>query len=269
MTMKLLDSRYGGLLLLAAGLLLLPWLAGNAYLLDVANRIAINAIIAVGLNLLIGYAGQISLGHAGFLGLGAYASAILCGSYDWPAWLALLSAAAGVALLAFLVARPILRLKGHYLAMATLGLGMIVSLVLSNESALTGGPDGMAVPGLVLFGWEPQGERAWYWIFATLLLLGQRAAAVAVVLLQALDQCRGRGVALAQAGEQEVVLLRVVQAVGEGVHVVEHHGEQRRFRRGAGGDALAQVFEQAEHALDAGVLVADDAQGFGHHAAPR
>lgn len=169
--MKLLDSRYGGLLLLAAGLLLLPWLAGNAYLLDVANRIAINAIIAVGLNLLIGYAGQISLGHAGFLGLGAYASAILCGRYDWPAWLALLSAAAGVALLAFLVARPILRLQGHYLAMATLGLGMIVSLVLSNESALTGGPDGMAVPGLVLFGWEPQGERAWYWIFATLLLL--------------------------------------------------------------------------------------------------
>lgn len=72
--MKNLSSSTLGLLLLAAVLLCLPLVLPNTFYYDVAIRIAINAVVAIGLNLLIGYTGQISLGHAGFFGMGAYAS---------------------------------------------------------------------------------------------------------------------------------------------------------------------------------------------------
>ncbi|MBI4291545.1 MAG: branched-chain amino acid ABC transporter permease [Betaproteobacteria bacterium] len=129
-----------------------------------------NAAMVVGLNLLIGYAGQISLGHAGFFGLGAYASAILTSRYGWPPLAAMLAAMAGVGVIAFVVARPILKLKGHYLAMATLGLGIIIYMVLVNESALTGGNDGMQVPPFSVLGATLPNERAWYWATGAVLI---------------------------------------------------------------------------------------------------
>ena len=163
--------RTGGLALLALVIALMPLVIANNYLYDVAILVALNAIVCVGLKLLIGYAGQISLGHAGFFGLGAYGSALLTVRYAWPPLAALTAATAGVALIAFVVGRPILRLKGHYLAMATLGFGIIVSIVISTEDGLTGGPDGMPVPPLTLFGFVVQGERAWYWLAGGCLLL--------------------------------------------------------------------------------------------------
>ncbi len=159
------------MLALAAVIAVLPLFLPNAFYYEVVIQVGLNAIACVGLNLLIGYAGQISLGHAGFFGLGAYASAILTTSYGWPPMLALVAAASGVALLAFGVARPIMKLSGHYLAMGTLGLGVIISIVLTQEVDLTGGPDGMAVAGFSIFGWQPDGERVWYWIVGGLLLL--------------------------------------------------------------------------------------------------
>ncbi|MGZ5733429.1 MAG: branched-chain amino acid ABC transporter permease [Caldimonas sp.] len=161
----------GGLALLALVVLLVPLVSRNAYLMDVAILVALNAIVCVGLNLLIGYAGQISLGHAGFFALGAYGSALLASRYHWPTLLALATATVGVALLAFVVGRPILRLKGHYLAMATLGLGIIVSIVIATEDGVTGGPDGMAVPPLAIAGVVLQGERVWYWIVGACLIV--------------------------------------------------------------------------------------------------
>ncbi len=166
-----IGSRRAGLLVLAAVVLLLPLALPNSYFYDIAIAVALNAIVCVGLNLLIGYAGQISLGHAGFFALGGYGSAILCSAYGWPSWLSLPVSTAAVGLLAFVVGRPTLRLKGHYLAMATLGLGIIISIVLSTEDRITGGPDGMAVPPLVLFGWVVRGEKAWYWLSGAGLLL--------------------------------------------------------------------------------------------------
>ncbi len=162
--------RSGGLLLLAAVTALLPLLLANNYFYEVAILVALNATVCVGLNLLIGYAGQISLGHAGFFALGGYGSAILATRFGLPTWLSLPLACAGVALLALLIGRPTLRLKGHTLAMATLGLGVIVSIVIGTEDRLTGGPDGMAVPALALFGWTGAGERTWYWIAGAVLL---------------------------------------------------------------------------------------------------
>jgi len=170
MLARLGAARRGGLLALALAVALLPLALGNQYLYDVAILVGLNAIVCVGLNLLIGYAGQISLGHAGFFALGGYGSAILAVRYGWPPLAALPVSVGSVTLLAFLVGRPILRLKGHYLAMATLGLGVIITVVLATEDRFTGGPDGMSVPPLALFGRALAGERAWYWLVGALLL---------------------------------------------------------------------------------------------------
>ncbi|HYB58361.1 MAG TPA: branched-chain amino acid ABC transporter permease [Alphaproteobacteria bacterium] len=164
-------ARYRGLFTLALVSVILPWFLPNNFLLNIAILTGLNAIVCVGLNLLIGYAGQISLGHAGFFGLGAYVSAVLTVDFGWDPALAMLAGAVVVGLLAFVVARPILRLSGHYLAMATLGLGVIISIVLVHETKLTGGPDGMNVPPLRLFGRDISSERDWYWLVAAVLIL--------------------------------------------------------------------------------------------------
>jgi branched-chain amino acid transport system permease protein len=162
--------RSGGTLVLAAVIALAPLVLANNYSYEIAIQVALNAIVCVGLNLLIGYAGQISLGHAGFFALGGYGSAILASRYGVPVWLSIPAACALVGLLALIIGRPTLRLKGHTLAMATLGLGIIVSIVLTTEDKITGGPDGMSVPPLALFGWVVQGERVWYWLAGGMLL---------------------------------------------------------------------------------------------------
>lgn len=156
---------------LALVLALLPLAFANNYFYEVAILVALNAIVCVGLNLLIGYAGQISLGHAAFYALGGYGSAIAATRWGWPVWLSMPAAIAAVGALAWLVGRPTLRLKGHTLAMATLGLGVIVSIVLANEDRFTGGPDGMAVPPLAIAGHALQGEPLWYAIVAAALWL--------------------------------------------------------------------------------------------------
>jgi len=162
---------YFGLYGLIAILLVLPFVVPNSFYLDLAVRMAINAIIVIGLNLLIGFAGQISLGHAGFLGIGAYASAVLPMHFGWHPVAAMLTGAMASALLAALVAKPIFKLKGHYLAMATLGLGIIINIALRNEAQWTGGPDGMPVMPMALFGVEIASDRHWYWVVAALLVL--------------------------------------------------------------------------------------------------
>ena len=162
-------SSYIGLGLLVAVLLVLPWVVPNSYYMDLAIRIGINAIIVIGLNLLIGFAGQISLGHAGFLGIGAYATAVLPTHFGLHPLLAMAAGATATAVIAGLVARPIFKLKGNYLAMATLGLGIIINIALRNEAQWTGGPDGMPVPAMSVFGFELSTDKHWYWVVAAML----------------------------------------------------------------------------------------------------
>ncbi|KAF1057365.1 branched-chain amino acid ABC transporter permease [Variovorax sp.] len=159
------------LLLLALVLALLPLAMPNNYVIDVAVRIALAAIAAIGLNLLMGFAGQISIGHAAFVAIGAYGSGIVTARFGWPALPAICAAAVGAALVAWLIAKPILRLKGHSLTMATLGLGVIVNIVLINEVAWTGGPDGMPVPPLAVAGFAFTKVLHWYALAAVLLWL--------------------------------------------------------------------------------------------------
>ncbi len=163
---KLKSPRTGGILVLCAIIAILPAFLSNAFQMEIAILIFFNAIVCIGLNLLIGYGGQISLGHGAFVGLGAYGSAILSMGQGWDPLLAMVIAAAFTGILAFVIARPILKLKGHYLAMATLGMGIIISIVINTEDQFTGGPDGMYVDGLSFVTKQIQ----WYWIIGALLV---------------------------------------------------------------------------------------------------
>ncbi len=117
--------------------------------MNVLVFVGIHTLLAIALNLLLGYAGQISLGHAAFFGLGAYSSGILTATYSWNPWLAMLVTASVVASVAFVIGFPILKLKGHYLAMATLGLGIIVYILFNEWVDVTGGPSGFSgIPNL-------------------------------------------------------------------------------------------------------------------------
>lgn len=161
-------------LALIAGLLpvLFP---GNYFITVVGIAAGLNVILAVGLNLLIGYAGQISLGHAAFFGMGAYASAILTTRYAFPPLLALSVGLISAGLIAWLLARPILRLHGHYLAMATLGFGIIIHVIMVQATGWTGGPDGLTgIPPLILLGWAVDSDQRWYLVImaAALLAIG-------------------------------------------------------------------------------------------------
>ena len=161
--------RLTGLLGFALILALLPLLFPDNYYITVVGVAAgIHIILAVSLNLLMGYAGQISLGHAAFFGIGAYTSAVLTTTYGWPVWPAIATGLLLTATVAWLIARPILRLKGHYLAMATLGFGIIVHIVLVQAGGLTGGPDGLSnIPQLSIFGWQVNSDLRWYAVIAT------------------------------------------------------------------------------------------------------
>ena len=129
---------------LSLGLLLYPLYQSNPYTLGLSNLIAIHVIVVLGLNLFIGYAGQISLGHAAFFGLGAYGSAIATVDFSLPPWPAMFLVATLVGLIALGIAIPILRLAGHYLAMATLGMNFVFHTILLQWDAVTGGPSGYA-----------------------------------------------------------------------------------------------------------------------------
>ncbi|WP_456432951.1 branched-chain amino acid ABC transporter permease [Thermosulfuriphilus sp.] len=150
-----LNRHHLGVLGLLIFTLLVPLLVRNDYHLNVLVIVGINGIIVVGLSLLMGYAGQVSLGHAAFYGLGAYTAGILTATYGISPPLAWIAALAFPALVAFVLARTTLRLKGHYLAMATLGFGIIVHVFFKEMIDLTGGPSGLVgIPLFRLFGHE-------------------------------------------------------------------------------------------------------------------
>ncbi|WP_315783221.1 MULTISPECIES: branched-chain amino acid ABC transporter permease [unclassified Bradyrhizobium] len=126
---------------------------GNGYLVSLLVVIGLQALPAIGLALIAGFTGQISLGHAAFYGLGAYGAALIGKWLDIPGWLDILLSTAVVALLAWGIGWLVFRLKGHYLAMATLAFGIIVQICFVEMHGVTGGPDGLTgIPPLRLIG---------------------------------------------------------------------------------------------------------------------
>lgn len=135
------------LLLAGYGLIALLVSAGvlNDFYLQILQQIGINIILAVGLNLIVGFSGQFSLGHAGFMAIGAYAAAIIGSrTATYPAFFAAMVLGALIAgAVALIVGIPTLRLKGDYLAIATLGVSEIIRILIINGGDLTNGAAGI------------------------------------------------------------------------------------------------------------------------------
>lgn len=149
---------------LAVLLVIIP-LLGNAYYSSVLIIIGIHAIVTVGLCLLMGYTGQISLGQAAFYGLGAYIAAILSKTYHINPWLAMVVAIIATAAFAFAIGFPIFRLRGNYLAMATLGLGIIIWILFRELASVTGGPVGFpSIPDLSIAGFSFNSDFRFYYL---------------------------------------------------------------------------------------------------------
>ena len=164
-----------GLAVFAVGLGLVPLLFHTPYALSTMVFIGIYSIVTMGLCLLMGYAGQVSLGQAAFFGLGAYGSAILTTRFEWSPWIAMVVSAAGTGAVGYLIGMPIFRLRGHYLAMGTLALGIIVTIIADEWKVYTGGPTGLpGVPRLTLGGVPIKSDIAYYylvWVFVFVALL--------------------------------------------------------------------------------------------------
>ncbi|MFG1239453.1 branched-chain amino acid ABC transporter permease [Xanthobacter autotrophicus DSM 597] len=173
-----LSSKQSTLLVLAVLIIASPFFFPSNYYYRVGSLVFVNSIAVVGIVILTGYAGQISLGHAGFLGIGGYACALLPAHVGLPPALAVVAGAAISGAIAYGVGRPILKLKGYYLAVATLGFGVLVSMVLANEGWLTGGPDGIKVPDpglralLEQAGIELTNPQFWYAFCGLVLFIG-------------------------------------------------------------------------------------------------
>lgn len=182
---------YRNLIAVSVFIFLIPawaWLLpGSVIRIDIVNIMVFAGIyscVVIGLNLLVGYGGQISLGHSAFFGIGAYTTAILCTRYSWfPTWFGIICGVFLAGIIGWLIGVPVLRLKGHYLAMATLGLAEIGFILFTQLKGLTGGtigiPQGLNVPvseipPISLFGFKFTSDIRFFflvWSIAMLLML--------------------------------------------------------------------------------------------------
>ena len=133
---------------------MLPWLVTSSYWRGILVVCAMNVLLALALNLVMGYTGQLNLGQSAFFGIGAYVSTILVKSYGWSFWPALAAAVLAAGLLGLALAAFAVRLRGHYLAIASLGFAVITYQVLVNWDSVTEGVRGIygilpPVPGAV------------------------------------------------------------------------------------------------------------------------
>lgn len=136
-----------------------------------ANLSLITAVAVIGLVFAFGYAGLIHLGQAAFAGLGAYASTLLSTRLGFGVSLSIPLAVLFAGLSAALVGLPMLRLKGHYLALAAVGLNVSLEIVAKSWVSLTGGFDGISgIPGFGLFGFALDGDRRIYWLLLAVVL---------------------------------------------------------------------------------------------------
>src|SRR5690625_3517116 len=156
-----LSARYRQILIsiAIAAALIWPFFSGRAQV-DIATLVLIYVMLALGLNIVVGFAGLLDLGFVGFYAVGAYSYALLYHWAGWGFWASLPAAGAMAALFGYLLGFPVLRLRGDYLAIVTLGFGEIIRLLLINLYPITGGPDGIAgIPKPTFFGY-PMSRRA-------------------------------------------------------------------------------------------------------------
>lgn len=167
--------KQGPMLGILASFAIVPLVSQDSYVLGVWTFLLLNILVVVGLDLLLGYAGQLSLGHGIFVAIGAYASGLLTTKAGFSGWAAMPVGMLAAGLLAAVVAVPTLRLRGYYLAMATLGFPVMFDAAIRVTSQWSGGSSGIiSIPRLKIGGYILRDPLVYYY-----LVLG----VVAVVLL--------------------------------------------------------------------------------------
>jgi branched-chain amino acid transport system permease protein len=160
-----------GVVALVAVAIIFP-LIGSAAAVTVMALGGLYAIVAIGLNLLVGYTGKISFGHNAFMAIGAYTSGILTVRYGWSPLSAMIAAAVGTGLVAFIIGAPILRVRGHYLAMITLAFSQIVILVSTRWTEVTGGLTGIpGVPDFAIAGFTFDTKLKMYYLIWSVVIV--------------------------------------------------------------------------------------------------
>lgn len=163
--------KFSSYLLLCAAVLAIPIFTHDGYIIQLLNIAILNAIVVLGLNYVTGWTGQINFGQAAFYGLGAYTTAIATkAGFPWitAPFLSILI----VIVASVILGLPTLRLRTHYLAMATIGFGEIVRLVIVHWEPVTGGTSGLrAIPGISVLGFGPQGQIQHYYLLLAALFV--------------------------------------------------------------------------------------------------
>lgn len=155
------------LMLVIAALLVFPFTTGRSNI-DLATLVLIYVMLAIGLNIVVGLAGLLDLGYVGFYAVGAYTYGLLYNYLGFGFWEALPLAGLMGALTGWLLGYPVLRLRGDYLAIVTLGFGEIIRLLLNNLTEVTGGPNGIGgIPKPTLFGltFDRRGDNTFHEFF--------------------------------------------------------------------------------------------------------
>jgi branched-chain amino acid transport system permease protein len=175
LTLRHTRAEFARLALLAVVLGVLPFVA-TPYWMTVVNQIGVAAIGAIGLNILVGYTGQISLGQGGFLAVGAYTSGLLVMRLGLPTVAAIVAAVLFTALVGAFFGLPALRLKGLYLAIATLASQFIILYLVRSWEFVTGGVDSLVVSRPELFGFQLRSDFRWYWVILGCAVISTLAA---------------------------------------------------------------------------------------------
>ena len=177
-------------------LVFLPYWGGD-YLVFLVNLSCLAVVAALGLNILTGYCGQLSLGHAAFLAIGAYTTGLLASNFDLPFWITLPAGGAASALAGVIIGFPCLRLKGLYLAMATMAFGMVTEFAVITWEGLTGGVRGLYVPMISIGGHEldTDSKMFYFLVIVTALMTIAASNIVRTRVGRALVAIRDRDVA--------------------------------------------------------------------------
>ncbi len=185
-----------GVLVFALIVLLIPLVFRSTYWLSTAIFIGISSMVTLGLCMLMGYAGQISLGQAAFYGIGAYSSAILTVKLGINPWLAMVAGIFITGTIAYLIGKVIFRLSGHYLAVATLGFGIIVYLAFNEFGDITGGPTGLpGVPRLSIGSFVFDRDIEYFYLVAVVLMV------LIILSLNIINSRVGRGLRAIHSSE--------------------------------------------------------------------
>lgn len=164
--------RWSGMVLAVAVIAATPSLFPDPYTQGLVVNFGIDATMALGLVILVGYAGQFSLAQAGFAAIGAYGSAVGTVRLGWPPLLAMVAAALVAAALVYVIGRPVLRLRGHFLAMATLALNEIIYLLLTNSQELGGSSGFGGIPPFSVFGLSFADQSRQVYLVLAVLAIG-------------------------------------------------------------------------------------------------